>query len=252
MRLLAIDIGNSNIGMGIFQSRYLIKRVSIPTKQKNYKKIIKKIFTRYKIDDTIICSVVPEACRVLAQDIKVLSGKRPRLIGRGIKVPIKNLYHNPGEVGSDRLVNAYAGTLLYGSPLIIIDFGTAVTLDVISKKREYLGGMILPGLDISLDALTDRTALLPKVKLEKPRSFIGRDTKSSILSGILFGFGASINYLSDRTKGIIGKNAKVIGTGGKVNFIKKYCNRFNRIDNDLTLKGLYYIYQVNYESEVKK
>ncbi|MFH1413800.1 MAG: type III pantothenate kinase [Candidatus Omnitrophota bacterium] len=243
MRLLAIDIGNSNISAGVFWRRGLIKRYGIPTREKKYNNYFKKIFARNKIDDTIVCSVVPKVCRVLAQDIMVLSGKKPHLIGRDIEVPIKNLYRDPKEVGFDRLVNAYAGTQLYGSPLIIIDFGTAVTFDVISKKREYLGGMILPGLGISLDALTEKTALLPRVKLEKPRSFIGRDTKSSILSGVLFGFGASINYFSERIKQEIGRNAKVIGTGGKIDFIKKFSDKFDKIDKDLTLKGLYYIYQ---------
>ncbi|MFH1354735.1 MAG: type III pantothenate kinase [Candidatus Omnitrophota bacterium] len=243
MRLLAIDIGNSNISMGVFWRKGLIKRYDIATSEKKYISYFKKIFARDRIDDTIICSVVPKVCRKLVQEITALSGKRPCLIGKDIKVAIKNLYRDPEEVGSDRLVNAYAGTQLYGSPLIIIDFGTAVTFDAISKKREYLGGMILPGLGISLDALTEKTALLPRVKLEKPRSFIGRDTKNSILSGVLFGFGASISYFSERIKHEIGINAKVIGTGGKIDFIKKFSDKFNQIDKDLTLKGLYYIYQ---------
>ena len=120
----------------------------------------------------------------------------------------------------------------------MIDFGTAVTFDVITKNKEYLGGLILPGLEISLDALTERAALLPKIILNKPQEFIGRDTKSSILSGIVYGFAALTDDLNGRIKERIGQRAKVIGTGGSVHLIKRYSKSIDKIDKDLTLKGL--------------
>lgn len=235
--LLAIDIGNTNINFGIFKGRGLTKRFLIPTKDYSLRKI-KKNLGKVIIDDIIICSVVPKSTKILVKDLKNLLGKKPIIIGKEIKVPIKNLYRKPKQVGQDRLVNAYAGIMLYGAPLIAVDFGTAITFDVVSRNKEYLGGMILPGLEISLDCLSERTALLPKIKLAKPQEFIGRDTRNSMLSGIVYGFTALTDDLVIRIKKKIGKNAKVIGTGGNINLIGRYCKRMDKIDRDLTLKGL--------------
>lgn len=132
--------------------------------------------------------------------------------------------------------------MLYCAPLIVVDFGTAVTFDVVSDKKEYLGGMILPGLGISLDSLAERTALLPKIKLAAPREIIGRDTKNSMLSGIVYGFAALTDDLVVRIKKKIGRSALVIGTGGNIGLIGKYCKQIDKIDKDLTLKGLNIIY----------
>jgi type III pantothenate kinase len=236
--LLAIDIGNTNINFGIFSGTKIIKRFSIPTKAYRLKSIKNKL-AHFNIDNIIICSVVPEVTKVLEKDLKKM---RTFIIGKDIRVPIKNLYRKPKQVGYDRLVNAYAGVRLYGAPLIMIDFGTAITFDAVSRKKEYLGGMILPGFEISLDALFQRTALLPKIKLEKPKEFIGKDTQSSMLSGIVYGFAALTDDLAVRIKKKIGKSAKVIGTGGNIGLIGKYCKRIDKIDKDLTLKGLNLIY----------
>lgn len=242
--ILAIDIGNTNINLGLFHGGRLSKRYAIPTRINWYKPYLQKIIKRYKIDDVIICSVVPDAGKILKKDLTELLGKIPYIIGKRVKVPVKNLYRKPKQVGQDRLVNAYAGIILYGAPLIAVDFGTAITFDVVSKNKEYLGGMILPGLGISLDCLNQRTALLPKIKLEEPAEFIGRDTKSSMLSGIVYGFAALTDDLVVRLKEKIGRNAKVIGTGGNINLIGKYCRRIDKIDEDLTLKGLSLVYNL--------
>lgn len=239
--LLAIDIGNTNISFGIFKGNKIIKRFNISTKIYALKRV-KKSLGRLRITDVVICSVVPAATKILARDLKKLLQARPYIIGKDLRVPIKNLYRKPGQVGQDRLVNAYAGVRLYGRPLIVIDFGTAITFDAISKNKEYLGGMILPGLQISLDALNERTALLPKIKLDKPKEFIGRDTRSSMLSGIIYGLAALSDDLSERIKLKIGKNAKAIGTGGNIGLIAPYCKKINKIDKDLTLKGLKFMY----------
>jgi len=235
--LLAIDIGNTNINFGIFQGNKIIKRFIIPTKDYSLRKL-KRGLGRVEINNAIICSVVPQVTKILVKDLKKSLGKRPYIIGKDILVPIKNLYRIPRQVGQDRLVNAYAGVMLYGAPLIVVDFGTAVTFDAVSRNKEYLGGMILPGLGISLDALAERTALLPKIKLKRPQELIGRDTKSSILSGMVYGFAALTDDLVLRIRNKISKSAKVIGTGGNINLINKYCKRLDRIDRDLTLKGV--------------
>lgn len=240
--LLAIDVGNTNIAFGIFKDSKIIKKFLIPTK--GYSRAgLKRKLREFKIDDVIISSVVPQVTKILERDLKILSFRKAYILGKNLRVPIKNLYRKPKQVGQDRLVNAYAGIRLFGAPLIVVDFGTAVTFDVVTKNKEYLGGMILPGLEISLEALAQKTALLPKVKLAQPQEFIGRDTQGSILSGIIYGFAALSDRLINKIKQKIGKNAKVIGTGGNLNLLSKYSKRFDKIDMDLTLKGLYLIYK---------
>jgi len=242
--LLAIDIGNTNISLGVFNGRRLVKRLTISTQAKNYAPQLKKIFRRHKITDAIICSVVGRASQVLQKDLTRLLGKSPYYIGKGTSVPLKNLYRKPRQVGQDRLVNAYAAASLYGVPAVIVDFGTAITFDVVTKHKEYLGGMILPGLSLSLQALAQRTALLPDVKLGKPKEFIGRDTKSSMLSGIVFGFAALTDCLAQKLKSVLGKKIKVIGTGGNIGLMARYCRCFDIINPDLTLKGLRLLYPI--------
>jgi len=235
--LLAIDIGNTNITLGLFNGARLVRRASIPTKEKKYSLRLKRILGKDKIDDALICSVVPKATGRLVKDLRRLFFKGPYIIGKDIVVPIKNLYRNPGQVGQDRLVNAYAGAMLYGTPLIVIDFGTAVTFDVISKDRGYLGGLILPGMNLSLSALSEHTALLPRVELAKPKEFIGRDTKNSMLSGIVYGFAALTDDIISRLKKKIGK-ARVIATGGDAKIVSGYAKSLSKVDTDLTLKGI--------------
>ncbi|MBM3246231.1 MAG: type III pantothenate kinase [Candidatus Omnitrophica bacterium] len=235
--LLAIDIGNTNISFGVFKGRGLAKRFNISTRDYKLAKLEARL-AGLDIGQVVICSVVPQITGRLARDLKGLSGRRPYIIGKDILVPLKNLYRRPRQVGQDRLVNAYAGVRLYGAPLIVVDFGTAVTFDVVSKNKEYLGGMILPGLGISLEALAERTALLPRIKLGKPAEFIGRDTRASMLSGIVYGFAALSDDLALRIKEKIRQKALVIGTGGNINIIARYCRGLDKIDRDLTLKGL--------------
>lgn len=241
--LLAIDIGNTNINLGIFKGRRLVKRAVIATKEKNYLLRLKKVCARHKIKDALVCSVVPQAQRRMADCLKRLLGRKPYIIGKEIKVPIKNRYRVPAQVGQDRLVNAYAAAVFYGAPAVVVDSGTAVTFDVVSASGEYLGGLILPGLQLSLDALAEHTALLPKVRLAGPVEFIGRDTKNSILSGVVCGLAAAADELCGRIRDIIGARALVIGTGGGIGLIGRFCRKIGRYDKDLTLKGINLIWR---------
>ncbi|RKY32867.1 MAG: type III pantothenate kinase [Candidatus Omnitrophota bacterium] len=240
--LLAIDIGNTNINFALFRNKKLAERFILSTEDYNFGRLRSRIKSN-TINDVIICSVVPQVTERIKKDVSRLLGKKPYIIGKDIKVPIKNLYRKPRQVGQDRLVNAYAGVSLYGFPLIVIDYGTAVTFDVISGRKEYIGGMILPGLQISLETLVKKAALLPKIKLKKPRGLIGRDTVNSMLSGIVYGFAAMTDNLIVRIKKRIGSSAQVVATGGNIALIKKYCRQIQRIDFDLTLKGLNLIYR---------
>ena len=240
--LLAIDIGNTNISGGIFVGEKLIHRFEIPAKTYKKAQLAKKLSAYSEISASIICSVVPLLGRSLQRDLKLLIGRSPYIIGKDFIVPLKNHYRLPKQVGQDRLVNAYAASSFYAGPLIIIDSGTAITFDVVTKDKAYLGGLIFPGMEISLEALSEKTALLPQIKLQRPKEFIGRDTKNSILSGVVFGTAALSQELAVRIKQHLGKNARIIGTGGNISLIKKYSGMKIDINRDLTLIGIKLIY----------
>ena len=253
--IIAVDIGNTNITMGLFIDTRLIATTKVATNgysqyDGQYKRLINHIKGSRSsvLPRVIISSVVPIA---LARFIAHLNKKNAHsgivILGRDVKVPIKNLYRNKAEVGQDRLVNAYAAKVLYGTPAVVIDFGTAATFDIISRKGAYLGGLIMPGIDISLRSLYERTALLPKVDLKPTRQIIGTDTVSSMRGGILFGFGAMCDGLIVRYKKILGKSTKIIVTGGNGKLVQKYSTMIDIADNDLTLKGLSLI-----DSTIKK
>jgi len=240
--LLTIDIGNTNISFGLFKGKRLSRRLDVSTKDIDFRRLKQNLNSMTDIDDVVICSVVPESTRILVNGLTKILGKPPYIIGKDIRVPLKNLYRNPRQVGQDRLVNAFCASYLFGAPLIVVDFGTAITFDIVSKNKEYLGGMILPGLGISLDSLSQRTALLPKIKLTQPKEFIGKNTRDSMLSGIVYGFAALTDGLIEKLKQKLGRDALVIGTGGNINLISKYCKRIDKTDINLTLKGLNIIY----------
>lgn len=238
--LLTIDIGNTSITFGVFSGDRLIKRFNIPTGAYSLKKLRKNL-ARLIIEDAVVCSVVPIMTGILEKDLRGILKKEPYVIEKNLKVAIKNLYRKPKEVGADRLVNAYGCVKLYGYPAICVDFGTAITFDVISKKAEYFGGIIVPGLELSLETLSKRAALLPKITLKEPESLIGRDTVNSMRSGAVYGISALTDGLIKKLKGRLGK-AIVIATGGNAGFIARFCSSIDEVDKDLTLKGLNLIY----------
>lgn len=245
--LIAIDIGNTNITLGAFKNECLIAKCKIPAHTYSiYESGLKSLYKKAGLcfseeHDVIISSVVPVVLARLVMHLNKMAKCRITILGRDKKAPIKNLYKVKSEVGQDRLVNAYAAKMLYGTPAVIIDFGTAVTFDLISKKGDYLGGLIMPGIGISLSSLYEKTALLPKVELKDAPHIIGRDTVNSMRGGILFGFGAMCDGLVVKYRKIFGKSLKVISTGGNASLIKKYSDSIQILDEDIALKGLYLI-----------
>jgi type III pantothenate kinase len=240
--LLAINIGNTNISCGIFSGRRMRARFDMPPARA--KTTLAKKLRNYRsaIGSTVICSVVPAQTRIISSCLKQLTGQKPLVIGKDVIVPMRNLYHDPGKLGQDRLVNSYAASLLYKPPLVVIDAGTAITFDAVSASRAYLGGIIFPGLRISLKALEEKTALLPEIKISPPRGLIGRNTKSSMLSGVIFGTAELCRGMSERITRRLGGKASVIGTGGDMRLIARYVKTPMSIDKNLTLKGVYYTY----------
>lgn len=245
--LIAIDIGNTNITAGVFKSGLMAAKTKIPSNSYSlYESAFKALFRKAGIclseeHEVIISSVVPVSLARLIMHLNRIAKCRITILGRDRIVPIKNMYNVKKEVGQDRLVNAYAAKILYGMPAVIVDFGTAVTFDIVSKKGDYLGGLIMPGIILSLSSLYEKTALLPKVELKSARHIIGKSTVSGIRGGILYGFGAMCDGLAAKYRKILGKSLKIVATGGNAGLIKKYSDSIKIVDEDLTLKGLYLV-----------
>ncbi len=242
--LIAIDIGNTNVTVGVFKGPRLIAKGKIPTAahglyEKSMKRLLKKAgCLACKDCVSAVSSVVPAVLPMVKKTLRRIGVRDIYILGKDIKVPIKNLYACPEEVGQDRLVNAFAARELYGAPAVVIDFGTAVTFDCVSKKGEYLGGLILPGIDISLQSLYEKTALLPKIRLKTVRQVIGRTTADSMRAGILFGFGSACDGLVEKYKKLLGEPLRVIDTGGNSGLVRRYARSIKTVDEDLTLKGI--------------
>lgn len=242
--MLAVDIGNTNITAGIFRGTKMLAKTKMPTHdyssyEENIQKILRGRGLRVGDLETVaISSVVPLALARFIMHLGKIGCRRTTIIGRDAMVPIINKYKVKSEVGQDRLVNAFAARSLYGSPAVIVDFGTAITFDIVSKKGEYLGGLILPGIDISLRSLYEKTALLPKVELKASPSIIGKDTVNSIRGGLLFGFGTMCDGLIGKYRKMLGSKTIAIATGGNADLVRRYARSIDIVDQDLTLKGI--------------
>jgi len=237
--LLAVDIGNTNIHNGVFKDNTLKKTFRIPTHSKALRKeYLERLRTYLKdIECVVIVSVVPKALKDVKKALKKILNKKILVVGKDIDTGVKNLYKDPKQVGQDRLVNARAAYELYNGAAIIVDFGTAITIDIINKHKEYIGGVIAPGVEVSLKALSEKAALLPKVTLGKPKGILGKETKESMINGVVYGFGSLCDGVVQRL-GKYSKGATVIATGGLSFFLGPYCKKVDKIDPELTLKGL--------------
>ena len=242
--ILVCDIGNTNITIGLSKGQDLSLRAQLATDRAgrfgHFLKscLVSRKITPSRIKAGVICSVVPRVNKGIKNAIKGLIAGPVYILGDNLSVPIKNRYAKPKEVGSDRLVCAYMGLRLYGAPVITVDLGTAITFDAVSRDKEYLGGIILAGIGLSLSSLYQQTALLPKIGPAKAKVLIGRNTMASMLSGVTFGFGSLIDGLMDKLKEQLGPGTKTILTGGDAAFIKPYCKRIDYFKPDLVLKGL--------------
>lgn len=200
---------------------------------------LKKACEKFKTAEAVaVCSVVPRILRI-AEPFFKKKFAHVYVAGKNLDVPIKNRYKNPRQVGQDRLMGAYAAAALYRTPCIIIDLGTAITLDVVSGKKEYLGGIIVPGIKLSADTLFQKAALLPRVTIKKPRHLIGKDTETSILSGIFYGYGEMLKGLAELISRKVQGRPYVLITGGFTGLMRRYIrSRIDKVDRDLVLKGL--------------
>ena len=247
--LLAIDIGNTSINLGLFKEGELIDKWK--TSSSAYQDLFKGRKKR-DIEAIIICSVVPSLCQKIEKSLNEKLNIRPLVVGKNISVDMPNLYQEPKQVGQDRLVNSLAAAEIYGFPVIVIDFGTAITFDFVSQNREYLGGIIVPGIKLSVDALSQKAALLPTIKLvssQTPKYLLGRNTIQSMLSGAAYGFGSLCDEIIKKMREKYGRDILTVGTGGDISFIRTYCSQINKIDEELSLKGLWLIYKQKTEKK---
>ncbi|MEG1285024.1 MAG: type III pantothenate kinase [Romboutsia sp.] len=255
--LLVFDVGNTNMVLGIYENKELLKYWRINTdKEKTsdeYGVLINNLF-QYEnidmssIDDVIISSVVPNVMHSLENFCIKYCNKQPMIVGPGIKTGLNIKYDNPKQVGADRIVNAVAGIEKYGYPLILVDFGTATTFCAISAKGEYLGGTIAPGIKISSEALFQRASKLPRVELIKPGTTICKSTVSAMQSGIIYGYVGLVDKIIDMMKKELNnEDIKVIATGGLATLIESETKSIDCVDKFLTLEGLRVIYDKNKE-----
>ncbi|MCI3923247.1 type III pantothenate kinase [Paenibacillus sp. TRM 82003] len=252
--IFVVDVGNTNIVLGIYDGANLLHHWRIATNRSatadEYGILIFNLFQHAgvrtdEIEGAIVSSVVPPVNATLEQTLKKYVRRSPMFVGPGIKTGLNIRYENPRDVGADRIVNAVAGIQMYGAPLIIVDFGTATTFCYIDDKGEYIGGAIAPGIGISTEALYQRAAKLPRIELTKPRSTVGRTTVSSMQSGIIFGFAGQVDGIVQRIREEHRTTPRVVATGGLAELIAGESRTIDIVNPLLTLQGLQIIYERN-------
>lgn len=252
--IFTIDIGNSNIVLGgvkddkiVFEARL---RTEAPKTSDQYCVELKSLMEIYgvgiqEIEGTIIASVVPQVLNSIRTAVQKLTGKVPLVVGPGLKTGLNILLENPGQTGADLVVADVAALREHKPPLIVIDMGTATTMSVLDKNGAHIGGCIIPGVKVSMDALTEKTALLPGLQLDQPKRAIGRNTIDAMRSGIMLGTACMLDGMVERMEQELGSKTTVIATGGIAKFIVPLCKTPIIYDKDLLIKGLAALYRDN-------
>lgn len=252
--LLAIDVGNSNTVLGVFAGKDLKAHWRLTTRRDGtadeFGILLRSLFETggiplAEVGAIIVASVVPQLDGAMEAICRQAFGSPPLWVGPGMKTGMPVLYDSPADVGADRIVNAVAAFEHYGGPAIIVDFGTATTVDAVTARGEYAGGAIAPGIGISADALFQRAAKLPRVDVTKPKSVIGKNTVHSIQAGLFFGYLGLVGEIVRRMKGELGGEAVVVATGGLSHLILADAEFVDHVDPLLTLTGLRILYERN-------
>ena len=252
--ILAIDMGNSNIVIGGIDEKttYFMERITTDSRKTDleYAVSIKNIFEIHHLDPAsvegaILSSVVPPLNPVLTAAVWKITGKHLKLVGAGMKTGMNIRMDDPKKVGADLIVDSVAAKAEYSLPIIVIDMGTATTITVVDKHGDYIGGVIHPGLRVSLDTLSSRTAQLPHIDLESPGPAIAKNTVDSMRSGIVYGSAAMMDGIIDRFEEELGESCSLVATGGLAPFVVPHCRHRITVDDSLLLKGLLILYRKN-------
>ncbi len=253
-QLLVLDVGNTNTVVGVFEGKTLRAQWRLTTSHEQtadeYGILIRNLFSldglgSSQVAAVMIASVVPPLNSVLEEMSKKYFKLTPLFLGPGIRMGMAIHYENPQEVGADRIANSVAAFEKYGGPCVVVDFGTAITFDVISEKGEYVGGVIAPGIGISSEALFERAARLPRVEVREPERVIGTNTVASMQSGLFYGWVGMMDGILDRLAGELGKKMKVVATGGQAPLVASSSKYKPSVDSSLTLEGLRIIFDRN-------
>ncbi len=252
--LLALDVGNTNVTLALFDGDRLAADWRVTSRREwTADEVAVELRDLFELRDfefsavtgVVIASVVPTINPALVEASRRYLKCEPVMVGPGVKTSVRIRYENPRDVGADRIANALAAYTKYGGPVVVIDFGTAVTYDAIDADGDYLGGAIAPGIEISLDALVSHTAMLRRVEAVAPDSIIGRNTINSIQSGLVWGFVAQVEGMVKRMVDELGGKARVIATGGQAPLVAGLTSVIEATDPLLTLEGLRLIYAQN-------
>ncbi len=252
--LLAVDVGNTQTHIGMFRGDELVEHWRFATVRESTADELATVLVGLlqlrglslaDVEAAIVSSVVPQLVHEYESVSDRYLGGNLRVVGPGLKSGIPIRTENPHEVGSDRLVNAVAAYDRVHSACIVVDFGTAITYDVVSADGELLGTLISPGIEISMEALSERAARLPKVELEAPRELIGRSTLTSIQAGVVYGFAGQVDGIVSRLREELGVEARAIATGGLATSIAPFCEELDEVDEMLTLTGLRLLWERN-------
>ena len=248
--LLTADIGNTSITLGLFEEDALVEECRLASDKdlslEEYEVLLKTLFKDFKVDGCIISSVVEELTQKFKKAVDNVFKLDSVVLSTEINTGVKIALDNPNEAGADRIANAAGAYVLYKHPVIVVDFGTATTFDIVNGKGEFVGGIIAPGLNLQLKALNKFTSKLPRIEVALSNSAIGHNTSDAILSGVLRGSAAMIDGLIEQCEKELQEKAVIVATGGYSGLIANYLKRhFDFINPTLTLEGLRYLYQIN-------
>jgi type III pantothenate kinase len=252
--LLVVDVGNTQTHIGTFEGEALVQHWRFATVRTStadelgaaLRALLALRGMEFRdLDASIVSSTVPQLRPEWTAMASRYLGHEMPVVGPGLRTGMPIRYDNPREIGPDRLVNAVAGYARLGGPCVIVDFGTAVTYDIVSRLGEYLGGVIFPGVEISLEALTERAAALPRIDLVAPRSLIGKSTVDAIRAGVVYGYAAQVDGIVGRLRAELGPETAAIATGGLAGVIVPYCESLDETDDLLTLTGLRLLWERN-------